>query len=213
MICSSGISLSQEKPELWHSGAMHSKEVKGKTGETWLAFCHNSKGFELITTKITVNKNPQKDALMDTYVSVDCLDSCIFLIRGIPELKIGSINTIYNGTTHLKPSQSITLQLAQNINATYSILASGIDKDNRIQNYQLQLFSNQKKQTLVNRAADYDQTIRLLWAGDLDGDGKLDLLIDLSDHYNVREPTLFLSSKAKQGEFVKRYIFYRSTGC
>ena len=42
----------------------------------------------------------------------------------------------------------------------------------------------------------------LLWAGDLDRDGKLDLLYDLRSFYTRHELTLFLSSAAKEGELV-----------
>ena len=53
----------------------------------------------------------------------------------------------------------------------------------------------------------------LKFAGDLDGDGKLDLLIDTTHHYNLSEPTLFLSSQAKDGELVHNVASFRTTGC
>lgn len=58
-----------------------------------------------------------------------------------------------------------------------------------------------------------DKTPTLLWAGDLDRDGRLDLLFDVSDHYNVSETTLFLSSGAAEGELVRPFATFRSTGC
>lgn len=53
----------------------------------------------------------------------------------------------------------------------------------------------------------------LLWAGDLDGDGKLDFYADVSDHYNSSMPTLFLSSEAKKGKLVKDVAGIRTVGC
>ena len=41
-----------------------------------------------------------------------------------------------------------------------------------------------------------DASPRLLFAGDLDRDGKLDLIFDTSDHYNKSRQTLFLSTPA-----------------
>lgn len=41
-----------------------------------------------------------------------------------------------------------------------------------------------------------DASPRLLFAGDIDRDGKLDLILDTTDHYNASRPTLFLSSQA-----------------
>ena len=58
-----------------------------------------------------------------------------------------------------------------------------------------------------------DQHCELIWAGDLDGDGKLDLYIDLSDHYNVMGKTLFLSSKRQPGKLVERIAQFLTVGC
>ena len=41
-----------------------------------------------------------------------------------------------------------------------------------------------------------DASPSLLFAGDLDHDGQLDLLLDVTDHYNLQLPTLFLSGAA-----------------
>ena len=43
---------------------------------------------------------------------------------------------------------------------------------------------------------NHDASPRLLFAGDIDRDGKLDLIVDTTDHYNKSRPTLFLSSPA-----------------
>ena len=66
----------------------------------------------------------------------------------------------------------------------------------------------------VARLADRDDGHpALLWAGDLDGDGRLDLVLDESDHYNVTETTLYLSSTAAPGALVGRAGRHRTTGC
>lgn len=53
----------------------------------------------------------------------------------------------------------------------------------------------------------------LLWAGDLDRDGRLDLLFDRSDHYNVTDRVLYLSSRAAEGELVHPAATCRTVGC
>ena len=58
-----------------------------------------------------------------------------------------------------------------------------------------------------------DAPVRILWAGDLDRDRRLDLLLDLSDHYNLAQPTLFLSADAPKGSIVIAVAKHRSTGC
>ena len=57
-----------------------------------------------------------------------------------------------------------------------------------------------------------DQHCNLQWAGDLDGDGKLDLVMDLSDYYNLSELTLFLSSGAGTS-IVKKVSSFCTSGC
>jgi hypothetical protein len=58
-----------------------------------------------------------------------------------------------------------------------------------------------------------DQMCSLRWADDLDGDGRLDLYMSLSNHYNVTEHTLLLSSHAKDGQVVGVAAVWRTTGC
>lgn len=54
---------------------------------------------------------------------------------------------------------------------------------------------------------------RLLWAGDLDRDGRLDVLIDLSNHYSVSRPTLFLSAPATGDDKLRKVAEFVTTGC
>ncbi|WP_158549408.1 hypothetical protein [Lysobacter silvisoli] len=58
-----------------------------------------------------------------------------------------------------------------------------------------------------------DASPTLIFAGDLDRDGKLDLIFDLTDHYNVSRPTLLLSSQAREGELLHAVSTYESVGC
>jgi hypothetical protein len=64
----------------------------------------------------------------------------------------------------------------------------------------------------VLQAGD-DAPTAVLFAGDLDGDGRLDLIIDTSEHYNVAQPTLFLSGAAATGELLRAVGRHRRTGC
>ena len=58
-----------------------------------------------------------------------------------------------------------------------------------------------------------DASPTLLFAGDIDHDGKLDLIFDTTDHYNVRRPTLFLSSQSRPGGVILDVAHYEATGC
>lgn len=58
-----------------------------------------------------------------------------------------------------------------------------------------------------------DASPELIFAGDLDRDGKLDLIFDTSDHYNVSQPTLFLSGAAEGDELLHAVATYEAVGC
>lgn len=55
--------------------------------------------------------------------------------------------------------------------------------------------------------------VRLLWAGDLDRDGKLDFLLQDSDHYNKTESALYLSSEAMDKKPLRKVASHTAFGC
>ena len=87
----------------------------------------------------------------------------------------------------------------------------------------LRLAEGGRAQTLLRVAASRGDDGRLqlgddagpvlLFAGDLDRDGRLDLLLDTTDHYNLSQPVLLLSSQATPRELVRAVATHRSTGC
>ena len=52
----------------------------------------------------------------------------------------------------------------------------------------------------------------VVWAGDLNGDDQLDLVVDLSDHSNVELPALFLSPGPDNTRLLVRVAEHRSVG-
>ena len=58
-----------------------------------------------------------------------------------------------------------------------------------------------------------DASPRLIFAGDLNRDGRLDLIFDTTDHYNLSRPTLFLSSAAGKGGVVRAVGTHDAVGC
>jgi hypothetical protein len=53
----------------------------------------------------------------------------------------------------------------------------------------------------------------VIWAGDIDGDDRLDVLLDTSNHSNGEDTTLYLSSLAAPGQVVKSVASFASFGC
>ena len=58
-----------------------------------------------------------------------------------------------------------------------------------------------------------DASPRLLFAGDIDRDGRLDLILDTTDHYNKSRPTLFLSSPARPDDVILEVAHHQAIGC
>jgi hypothetical protein len=200
--------------QLWTSGAMHGNEVIGKTGEKWFALYRTNTGFELTATKVTVIDSPGIGGLYDKFVQVNRPFETVFLVRGIADLREGSVKTVFSGHQFVKPNQFISLQLSNDLRHSYQLYAEGKEDKETIDNYKIILYSDQRRQTILSRSPTYlEGTPCLLWAGDLDRDGRLDLLMDLTNHYNVSEPTLFLSSMAAPNELVKKVASHRTVGC
>ena len=106
----------------------------------------------------------------------------------------------------------------------YELFATGDKKpvgggsdELEVRNYKLYVAATihgQKRKTLLVAQPDFDdQMIQLLFVGDIDGDGILDLLIDTSRHYNVSSPTLYLSKPASTEDVVKRVGQHTTVGC
>lgn len=90
----------------------------------------------------------------------------------------------------------------------------------------IDLIDGERRQTLVAMSGQRDAAVvdgglllgseaspHLIFAGDLDRDGRLDLIFDTTDHYNVSRPALFLSGAAAEGELVRMVAEYHSVGC
>lgn len=200
--------------QIWSSGAMHPNEVLGKTGETWYGLFNVKTGFELLPTKITVLDSSTVAGLYQKYVRTDRDTDPVFLIRGLPELWRGPVKTVFFGYFQPRPSNGIALFVSNELMSQYNLYVTGKESTETISDYELILSHQQTKQVLSSRNPTYTEALPTLrWAGDLDGDGKLDILVDMTDHYNASETTLFLSSRAAPNELVKKVASHRKIGC
>lgn len=77
----------------------------------------------------------------------------------------------------------------------------------------IELRVGEMKQTLFECAECDQDGWSVRWAGDLDGDGKIDLLITAGPHYAQETSRLFLSSKARKGQLVNEVAKYEAPGC
>lgn len=68
--------------------------------------------------------------------------------------------------------------------------------------------------TLIAAQLNFDdKMIEIHFAGDIDGDGIIDFIIDTSRHYNQLSPTLYLSKPAKEKGSVIPIAIQNTVGC
>jgi len=90
--------------------------------------------------------------------------------------------------------------------------SSGDSYPLKIKDYALKLHNHPKPgwcaqecRNLVEVETILDESVApdVLWVGDLDSDGKLDVILDLRSDPEFNKPALFLSSSAENGDFVR----------
>ncbi|MDE0042046.1 MAG: hypothetical protein OXT74_08420 [Candidatus Poribacteria bacterium] len=151
-----------------------------------------------------------EDVTGATRVSVNGLKAPLFLITGLDTLKTGMVKTLFSGRLPLPLGSSLEFNLDEE--SSYSITAfGGTESDAGGVDHRVELFKGSRSQVICT----YDRTdaavTYLLWAGDLDRDGGLDVLIDTVCDYNTSGPALFLSSPAKHNNLLQKVAQFETT--
>ena len=205
-------------------GTFHNDEVEPNADKiNWIGLFKGKDGFYLSSTKIKLENI--YDAVLDEdesqktgwEVTTDRTDSCYILIEPMPYLKAMPVREAPL-KKEINPKEKVTFQY---LGIEYTIFAvGGIRYENQapaVYNYKLYLTAiiNGQKVTdlLVSTPIFDDNMIQILFAGDIDGDQKLDLIIDTSCDYNAVTPTLYLSKPSDEGHLVKPVGSHTSVGC
>lgn len=218
-------------------GEFHGDEPVARHGEHWLALRRNDQEAALVAARLTVT--PVFDAVLDApgdssgrAVASDAGDEQVITFLRGPGLRSGPVLAaeVEEMAAVVGDAPAWHLHLgghAYRIATRCRVAGAGRDADSAapdaIQCEVTLHHADGRQQTLVRmggyrdtasilRPGD-DATPALLFAGDLDRDGRLDLVFDTTDHYNVSRPTLFLSSAARDGELVGAAAQYQSVGC
>lgn len=217
---------SPPKIQLLETGGFHGDEVKARTGEKWLGLYVTRRGSSLIPSTVQVkrivdevNDPPKSGQMTGKEVSVDQKNKPVFLIKSVGMMKPGAVVTVYKGGQDLPHALTeksvVNLKLGQT-NYQLKIVSHLRSSGERVvpPGAELIFTSDSRSQTLykLNDLADGINWY-LLWAGDVDGDGKLDLYLSLSDNENVTEHRLFLSHQARAGQLAQQVAKFRTTGC
>jgi len=211
------------------AGEWHGQEVQAQDGETWLALVHDPHD-QWGLLRVNIDLVPVHDEILDrpgkktgSKVTIPAVDAeSLVLINDLSGLQPGPVPAADIGTGEIRPGRPAVIRFA---GTTYAVAVACPD-DYAGEDHgdcPLVLTDGATRQELqhysVHRPGsaevsfDGDGIPWILWAGDLDHDGRLDLLIDLTTHYNRSAPTLLLSSEAQKGELARPVAAFVTTGC
>jgi len=211
-----------DESRLVEIGEFHGDEVEAQTGETWLGLHISDSESMLLSYQVTVE--PVHDEIVDEpdqstgkKVSVDLPLKPKFLVN-TEWLNAGPVQTVLEGTYEksIERLSPVTLKLGS---TSYELKVVSPENGEKCENEglpknaRLVLTSGESEQVLYSlEECGNDPAWFLLWAGDLDRDGKLDLYVSVNQHYNVSEKKLFLSSAAGEG-LVEQVAEFVTSGC
>lgn len=188
--------------------------------EDWIGLFRKDSEYYIKEAKVLIKHvhNPIVDGIdeksgLQVTIENDSSEN-ILLLADLP-LKEGLVPHEGLDSWVVSPGDTVSFSF---LNYDYTLYATGYktskDHYNPL-NYKLWLYSNyqQRPQLLVAHGAFSDEYIDIRWAGDIDADGKLDLLIDTSNHYNKNAPTLYLSSFAENENLLKIVAMLIGLGC
>jgi hypothetical protein len=210
----------QQKVELLFPGDSYARRAWPKTGDTWLGLYSTSPGYRLAPTRIRVERVPDACGGSATRVSAESAAQPYLLLKGLDHLKTGPVDTAFAGMEFFYPGQSLSIKLGKP-EKWYHVRALGTAGARRgeifFTDYRLELHHSERLdagQPIIQlKAMTLDNTPQLRWAGDLDRDGRLDLLLEVPIGGYSSRLVLLLSSRAAPPQLVKEVASFDQLDC
>jgi hypothetical protein len=213
-----GSSPPAEQPRLIEPGTFHAGEVSDADAGPWLGLFPEGQGYAW--RDVSVDVKAVRDDAVDgpdrrtgREVSIRGGGRPVFLVRGGEDLRTATVDGFRElelRALHNGDRIKLTLGSQEFLLRVVNPRRHG---DDNMAGSSLELASNGVVEVLYSAPEDANEPAwEILWAGDLDGDGKLDLYVQLGDHYNVAERILFVSTKAASGHLVGKFAVFRTAG-
>ena len=181
------------------------------TSLDWYGLFDFEEGLRLEKVKVKVEEvnDPFVKALGEKVakkVSVERSEKPIFLVAGNRPLKAGPIKGIYYSYNVLVPEQNVDILFQDKEKYQLSPYGSEFpnlsDNKDAAEQYGIWLRGGGKEQLIVEDKYFFGTGPRLVWSGDLDGDDRLDLLLDCICEDDASNMALYLSSVAEENELL-----------
>jgi hypothetical protein len=208
---------------LLHPGTFFENQIeRGVEGE-WLALVMYGSRDELEPREVTVRRSPDKDEplLNEVDIQVRGLEQephAVFLVRGVAGLVPSIVREAQFscGDCALpEPDLATQRQIRLSLDGTsYDLQVNPANKTQPLDRMSTVTLTSGNNQQVLYRFSDEpdEPSLLVLWAGDLDRDGRLDLYMDLSRKYSVSRRVLFLSSAATGDVLVGEAAVFETTG-
>ncbi len=200
--------------------AAHGTEVTAQNGEQWLALTRMQGGYrtEMVNLRISAVPDPLAEDPNNREakrVGLQQSANPVFLLNGYAHLRDRNVPTSFDGNFKLVPHMPVSFHFAGR-KIELQLQPNGkVDQapgDERVELFQVNVKRGAAWIPLPIVATENYNAVELMWAGDLDGDGKVDFLFE-DRGYNWSSLRLFLSTAAKFGQVVGEVAQFYQTGC
>ena len=172
------------------------EEAGDWSGDGWLGWTWNSETLQPV--RLIVTDRPKDDDQDDDEVTVESIPDVTFAVRCVPGLRAGRIQATHVMNDSLDPKRALKLALGSR---RYELRIRSARAD--LFDAEVILTDGSRTQVLYAAGGFADEPhFDIQWAGDLDRDGKLDLVVNLNRKYSVHPYRLLLSTKASEAQLV-----------
>ena len=173
------------------------KEEAGAWGGAgWLGWTWDN--VRLQSVAFVVRDRPRDAPNDDEYVTVQTRPDVTFAVRCLPQLSAGPIASAGIANWSLQSDGPLRVTVGSR---DYAVSIQSARSD--LTDAQIVLTGEGRRQVLYSAEGFVDEPhFDVVWAGDLDRDGKLDLIVNLHRKYSWHPYRLLLSSLAANGDLV-----------